>query len=118
MKPEADQPSAQGCSPAFAEDPAHAAPIPSELSGDRKLAATQRLNEHARKESIKQLQALGIEVTENLRGELRKSTQQEIVAFDQRFALKTQALYTWELWGVAYLLLGGCSDDEFTDVRT
>lgn len=58
------------------------------------------------------------ELVEALREELRKSSQQEIVAFDQLFATKTQALYTWELWGVAFLLLGGCSDDEFTDVRT
>lgn len=58
------------------------------------------------------------ELAEALREELRTSSQQEIVAFDQLFALKTHALYSWELWGVAYLLLGGCSDDEFTDVRT
>lgn len=58
------------------------------------------------------------ELAEALREELRKSTQQEIVAFDRLFALKAKALYSWELWGVAYLLLGGCSDDEFTDVRT
>lgn len=58
------------------------------------------------------------ELSEALREELRKSSQQEIVAFDQLFATKTQALYTWELWGVAFLLLGGCSDDEFADVRT
>lgn len=58
------------------------------------------------------------ELAEALREELRKSTQQEIVAFNRLFALKTNALYSWELWGVAYLLLGGCSDDGFTDVRT
>ncbi|MER8026958.1 DUF4240 domain-containing protein [Glutamicibacter protophormiae] len=57
-------------------------------------------------------------LAEALREELRQSTQQEIVAFDRLFALKTHALYSWELWGVAYLLLGGCGDDEFTDVRT
>lgn len=58
------------------------------------------------------------EFAEALREELRQSGQQEIVAFDQLFVLKTQALYSWELWGVAYLLLGGCGDDGFTDVCT
>ncbi|MBV1778518.1 DUF4240 domain-containing protein [Paeniglutamicibacter sp. ABSL32-1] len=58
------------------------------------------------------------EFAEALREGLRQSDQQEVVAFDQLYALKTQALYSWELWGVAYLLLGGCSDDEFTDLRT
>lgn len=58
------------------------------------------------------------ELAEALGAELRKSSHQEIVAFDRLFALKTQDLYTWELWGVAHLLLDGCSDDAFTDVRT
>lgn len=26
--------------------------------------------------------------------------------------------YSWELWGAAYLLLGGCSDDAFADFRS
>lgn len=34
-------------------------------------------------------------------------------AFDRRM----EDAYTWDLWGVAYLINGGCSDDSFMDFR-
>lgn len=42
---------------------------------------------------------------------------EEVAAFDQVFRRKMDDLYTSELWGVAYLLLGGCSDDCFEYFR-
>jgi hypothetical protein len=43
---------------------------------------------------------------------------QEIAAFDVAFAAHRDELYSWDLWGAAYLLMGGCSDDCFTDFRS
>jgi len=37
----------------------------------------------------------------------------EIVEFQQIFADKLALAYRWDLWGVAYLIGGGCSDDGF-----
>ncbi|OIP43450.1 MAG: hypothetical protein AUK47_02605 [Deltaproteobacteria bacterium CG2_30_63_29] len=37
----------------------------------------------------------------------------EIVAFEHRLQLYFQEAYRWDLWGVAYLVNGGCSDDGF-----
>jgi hypothetical protein len=53
---------------------------------------------------------------DSLSDELFKVSIPDIVAFDQMFAVKTRALYTWDLRGVAHLMLGGCSDDEFTGI--
>ncbi len=36
-----------------------------------------------------------------------------IQGFDKIFAELRIAAYRWDLWGVAYLLCGGCSDDSF-----
>jgi len=30
----------------------------------------------------------------------------------------SQNLYSWELWGAAYVIGGGCSDDSFSDFRS
>ena len=41
--------------------------------------------------------------------------EEEIIEFDRLSTLKYWELYTWELWGVAYLYWGACSDDGFMD---
>ncbi len=64
-------------------------------SGGRKALANQKL----------QLAAI--------RKELRKLSPADIIAFDQAFTKKRNAAYTWDLWGAAYLINGGCSDDGF-----
>ncbi|WP_298042426.1 DUF4240 domain-containing protein [uncultured Citricoccus sp.] len=56
--------------------------------------------------------------TENLTTILAGLPAQEIAAFDVAFAAHQQELYSWDLWGAAYLLMGGCSDDCFTDFRS
>ncbi len=40
-----------------------------------------------------------------------------IAAFQQHFDEEHNRAYTWMLWGAAYLMEGGCSDDGFTDFR-
>jgi hypothetical protein len=41
----------------------------------------------------------------------------EIVAFDDILRGKLAAAYDWKLWGAAYLINGGCSDDGFEYFR-
>lgn len=52
-------------------------------------------------------------LTERLVGQGLDST----LAFDRDMETAMTALYTWDLWGAAYLALGGCSDDAFTYLR-
>ena len=35
----------------------------------------------------------------------------QVASFNARFVSKNLELYSWELWGAAYVLNGGCSDD-------
>jgi hypothetical protein len=41
----------------------------------------------------------------------------EIVAFDRYFRELLAAAYRWDLWGAAYIINGGCSDDGFEYFR-
>ena len=41
----------------------------------------------------------------------------QIIAFDRLFLLKRLDAYRWNLWGVAHLICGYCSDDSFDDFR-
>jgi hypothetical protein len=42
----------------------------------------------------------------------------EIVAFQRCFDDAMNDAYDWDLWGAAYLIGGGCSDDGFMDFRS
>ncbi|WP_309109448.1 DUF4240 domain-containing protein [Zhihengliuella sp.] len=55
---------------------------------------------------------------EALQGALGRFAPERIAGFEQVFVSLHRRLYDWGLWGVAYLLLGGCSDDGFVDVRS
>jgi len=39
----------------------------------------------------------------------------EIIAFDEIRKAKLRETYRWDLWGVAFVINGGCSDDGFED---
>jgi len=41
----------------------------------------------------------------------------DIVKFDNQFRKLRGDAYTWDLWGAAYIMNGGCSDDCFSDFR-
>jgi hypothetical protein len=41
----------------------------------------------------------------------------DLIAFDRTFSELHNLAYTWTLWGAAYLIGGGCSDDGFMDFR-
>jgi hypothetical protein len=50
---------------------------------------------------------------EVLRDELRKLSAAEIEAFERAFQREERRAYTWDLWGAAYVIHGGASDDGF-----
>ncbi|MEM7455590.1 MAG: DUF4240 domain-containing protein [Planctomycetota bacterium] len=41
----------------------------------------------------------------------------DLVEFDRLFTTRFYEAYRWDLWGAAYLIGGGCSDDGFMDFR-
>jgi|ERR1051326_4532234 hypothetical protein len=53
-----------------------------------------------------------------LEEELAKLSLAEVQSFDALFTDCLDRAYTWELWGAAYVIGGGCSDDGFWDFRS
>jgi hypothetical protein len=54
---------------------------------------------------------------ELLRERLQTLEPEQIVEFNKIFNVYWTRAYTWNLWGAAYLIGGGCSDDGFMDFR-
>ena len=52
-----------------------------------------------------------------LRLALRQLSLDEVVAFEVTFRRFLNKAYTWDLWGAAYVVHGGCSDDGFEYFR-
>ena len=48
---------------------------------------------------------------------MRKLTPKELVSYQEHFDTLVRDSYRWDLWGAAYILGGGCSDDGFIDFR-
>jgi hypothetical protein len=42
---------------------------------------------------------------------------EEIIEFDRQLTMQLVKAYRWDLWGAAYLINGGCSDDGFEYFR-
>lgn len=53
-----------------------------------------------------------------LEAALANVTEAEVLEYCQGFYVAMDKAYTWDLWGVAYLIQGGCSDDAFMDFRS
>lgn len=49
---------------------------------------------------------------------LSELSVEEIVEFAQMFAHLLRQAYRWDLWGAAYVIGSGCSDDGFMDFRS
>jgi hypothetical protein len=49
---------------------------------------------------------------------LAKLPPEEILDFEHWWGVAEAEAYFWDLWGAAYLINGGCSDDGFTDFRS
>jgi len=54
---------------------------------------------------------------EALGAELRKLSEPDLRSFIEHFDDANARAYDWKLWGAAYLIHGGCSDDAFSDFR-
>jgi len=52
-----------------------------------------------------------------LRTALRKLSLEELISFEVAFRRYLNTAYTWDLWGAAYVINGGCSDDGFEYFR-
>lgn len=57
------------------------------------------------------------EPEELLKTELEKLPPENIATFQNIFDSLFDDAYRWDLWGAAYLIGGGCSDDGFIDFR-
>lgn len=55
---------------------------------------------------------------EQLRGRLSRLPPEEILAFRHHLFDRMDAAFQWDLWGAAYLLANGCSEDGFADFRS
>lgn len=49
---------------------------------------------------------------------LKARTPAEVCGFHAMFHRLHRRAYHWDLWAAAYIILGGCSDDGFTDFRS
>jgi hypothetical protein len=54
---------------------------------------------------------------ENIQATLSQQPPEDIVDFERHMASLLVSSYTWTLWGAAYLINGGCSDDGFDYFR-
>lgn len=52
-----------------------------------------------------------------LKAELEALELEEIAAFQRHYDAQTGRTYRWDLWGAAYVINGGCSDDCFDYFR-
>lgn len=52
-----------------------------------------------------------------LQAALAERTADDIVHFERHMSDLMESSYTWSLWGAAYLINGGCSDDGFDYFR-
>ena len=50
---------------------------------------------------------------ENLKSILTKLSPEKIIQFKDHYYTKLANSYRWDLWGAAYTINGGCSDDGF-----
>lgn len=55
---------------------------------------------------------------ERLKRTLAKLPKGDALAFRRHFDEKMNGAYSHELWGAAYVIHGGCSDDAFADFRS
>ena len=63
-------------------------------------------------------EGLPLESAENtLEQRLSELDAREIASFQMHFDTVFDEAYTWLLWGAAYIIEGGCSDDGFMDFR-
>jgi hypothetical protein len=55
---------------------------------------------------------------EALREILTNLLPEEIIDYQKHFYECMDQAYNWDLWGAAFIIQGGCSDDDFMDFRS
>jgi hypothetical protein len=91
-------------------------PVPP-MEDDRFWWLIDESRKQARKKKLRPGQDfIDAHITE-LRKLLRELTPEELIAYNNRFQYYWNLSYRWDLWGVAYWLHAGCSDDGFIDFR-
>jgi hypothetical protein len=58
-----------------------------------------------------------VEVSERVQESLQKLTAEAVKDFEEHRCRLMEKSYTWEIWGAAYVINGGCSDDGFDYFR-
>ena len=48
---------------------------------------------------------------------LERLSPEELTSYQEHFDILHENAYRWNLWGAAYIMNGGCSDDGFMDFR-
>lgn len=77
------------------------------IIGESRKGFDPRLRDGNMDEQLERLQAL-----------LTELTPAEVAQFQREFDERMNEAYRWDLWGAAYLIEGGCSDDGFADFRS
>jgi hypothetical protein len=68
-------------------------------------------------ETAREGSADGSETAARLKGLLDRLPPDEVLAFQQEIWQRLNESYRWDLWAVAYIVNGGCSDDGFEYFR-
>jgi hypothetical protein len=55
---------------------------------------------------------------ELIKSSISEMSTEEAAAFSDYFDAAMHDSYTWDLWGAAYVINGGCGDDTFSDFRS
>ncbi|ATB33831.1 DUF4240 domain-containing protein [Melittangium boletus] len=76
------------------------------IEASRRVVDPERADGNARRQA------------EELWKQLSRLPPEEIVEFSAHFQDRMDAAFQWDLWGVAYIVAGGCSDDGFADFRS
>lgn len=76
------------------------------------------MNEERFWEIVETVSDLELEEREALLAlQLEKLSNDELEAFNEIWHAKMRAAYTWDLWAAGFVVIGGCSDDAFTEFR-
>ena len=59
----------------------------------------------------------GVESPADLHSRLDALGQKDLIAFEQQHKARENEAYDWGIWGAAYVIHGGCSDDAFDYFR-
>lgn len=57
------------------------------------------------------------EIAQNLKGSLEELSPEDILGFQKQVWQRLGESYRWDLWAIAYIVNGGCSDDGFEYFR-